>query len=278
LLVLLLLAVYQPWQRYEAADAGSSRPGAAPAASSALPAQAGAAGKSTPDQPALPGSGARDARLAASEAETRSLGELLLASDSSFSRAAWTELLALWSVILPQSVKSDFCDYTRQFGLLCRSGQGNWNTLRQFDRPAILSLVDAGGRRVPVVLQHLDDSVAELMIGTELYRLSVEQVDRYWYGEYLLLLQAPPGGALYLKAGDRGMDVDWLRRQLEVALDVVIPAADPQFFDYSLQQQVLAFQRSMGLVADGIVGENTLIHLNTRSGREGVPRLSFESS
>jgi murein L,D-transpeptidase YcbB/YkuD len=58
----------------------------------------------------------------------------------------------------------------------------------------------------------------------------------------------------------------------------VIPAADPQLFDNSLQQQVLAFQRSMGLVADGIVGENTLIHLNTRSGREGVPRLSFESS
>jgi general secretion pathway protein A len=281
LLALLLLAVYQPWQRYEAADAGSSRSGAAPASSSVLPAQAGAADQPTPDQPALPGSGAGDALLepdVSSEAETRSLGELLLASDSSFYRAAWTELLALWSVILPQSVKPDFCDYTRKFGLLCRSGQGNWNTLRQFDRPAILNLVDAGGRRVPVVLQHLDDSVAELMIGTELYRLSVEQVDRYWYGEYLLLLQAPPGGRLYLKAGDRGMDVDWLRRQLEVALDVVIPAADPQLFDYSLQQQVLAFQRSRGLVADGIVGENTLIQLNTRSGREGVPRLSFESS
>jgi len=278
LLVLLLLAVYQPWTRHESAGAGPSRPGEAPAVASALVVQPGALDESTAG---LQGGGAGDARGtldAASEADTRSLGELLLASDSSFYRAAWAELLALWSVILPQGAKPDFCDYTRQYGLLCRSGKGNWNTLRQFDRPAILNLVDADGRRVPVVLQHLDDTVAELMIGTELYRLSVEQVDRYWYGEYLLLLQVPPGGSLNLKVGDRGADVDWLRRQLELALDIAIPAADPQLFDYTLQQQVLAFQRSQGLVADGIVGENTLIQLNTRSGREGVPRLSFESS
>jgi len=281
LLALLLLAVYQPWIRHESAGAGPLRPGEAPAAASAQVAQPGAPDESRAGQPGLQGSGAEEAGAVAdmaSEADTRSLGELLLASDSSFYRAAWTELLALWSVILPQGVKPDFCEYTRQYGLLCRSGQGNWNTLRQFDRPAILSLVDANGRRVPVVLQHLDDTVAELMIGNELYRLSVEQVDRYWYGEYTLLLQAPPGGSLYLKVGDRSVDVDWLRRQLELALDISIPAADPQLFDYSLQQQVLEFQRSRGLVADGIVGENTLIQLNTRSGREGVPRLSFESS
>lgn len=91
-------------------------------------------------------------------------------------------------------------------------------------------------------------------------------------------MQAPPGGSLNLKVGDRGADVDWLRRQLEQAQGVDIPAADPQLFDYRLQQSVLDFQRSRGLAADGIVGENTLIQLNTRSDREGVPRLSFEPS
>jgi len=280
LLALLLLAVYQPWKRHEPAGEPAAQPGEGSMAAPTVVAQPEVPAEST-EQPALPDSGAvaaRPAPDAAGEADTRSLGELLLASDSSFYRAAWTELLALWSVVLPQGVKPDFCDYTRQYGLLCRPGQGNWNTLRQFDRPAILSLIDAEGRRVPVVLKHLDDSVAELMIGTDLYRLSVEQVDRYWYGEYQLLLQAPPGGRMNLKVGDRGADVDWLRQQLERALDTDIPATDPQLFDYPLQQQVLDFQRSQGLVADGIVGENTLIQLNTRSGREGVPRLSFEPS
>jgi general secretion pathway protein A len=281
LLALLLLAVYQPWKQRESVGTVYSRLGEAPVASPALILPPGWLDESTPKQPALPESEAVEARVATDAAkgpDTQTLGELLLESDSSFYRAAWTELLALWSVILPQSVKPDFCDHTRQYGLLCKSGQGNWNTLRQFDRPAILSLLDANGRRVPVVLVHLDDSVAELMIGKELYRLSIEQVERYWYGEYLLLLQVPPGGSLNLKVGDRGADVDWLRRQLEQVLDVDIPAADPLLFDYPLQKHVLDFQRSRGLAADGIVGQNTLIQLNTRSAREDVPRLSFESS
>ena len=198
---------------------------------------------------------------------------MLADTDSSNYRAAWTELLALWSVVLPESVKPDFCDFAKQYGLLCMVEQGNWNTLRQFDRPVILQLVAADGRRVPVVLQHLDDSVAEVIIGRELYRLDSRQVENSWYGDYTVLLQVPPGGRLYLRVGDHGPVVSWLRQQLELAQGVSITAPDPLSFDFALQKQVLAFQRAHGLVADGIVGKNTMIHLNTASGREGVPRL-----
>ena len=205
--------------------------------------------------------------------ESRTLASLLLATDSSSYRAAWTELLSLWSVDLPGSVTPDFCDFAKQYGLLCMVEQGNWNTLRQFDRPVILRLTAPDGRRVPVVLQHLEGSIAEVIVGNELYRLDIEQVERNWYGDYTLLLQAPPDGRLYMKIGDRGPVASWLRQQLEQAQGVSIPAPDPLDFDYALQKQVLLFQRSQGLVEDGIVGKNTMIHLNTASGREGVPRL-----
>jgi murein L,D-transpeptidase YcbB/YkuD len=56
---------------------------------------------------------------------------------------------------------------------------------------------------------------------------------------------------------------------------VHIPATDANLFDYPLQKQLLEFQRSHGLVADGIVGKNTLIQLNSSSGREGVPVLQL---
>ena len=174
---------------------------------------------------------------------------------------------------LPASVEPDFCDFAIQYGLLCMQEEGNWNTLRQFNRPAILQLMAADGRRVPVVLQYLDDSIAEVIIDNELYRLAIEQVERNWYGDYTLLLQLPPGGRLFLKMGDQGPVVSWLRLQLERAQGVSLPAADPLVFDFALQKQVLEFQRNHGLVADGIVGKNTIIHLNTASGREGVPRL-----
>lgn len=207
------------------------------------------------------------------EPQPRTLAALLLETDSSSYRAAWTELFSLWSVELPASVEPDFCDFAIQYGLLCMQEEGNWNTLRQFNRPVILQLAAADGRRVPVVLQYLDDSIAEVIIDNELYRLAIEQVERSWYGDYTLLLQLPPGGRLFLKIGDQGPVVSWLRLQLERAQGVSLPAADPLVFDFALQKQVLEFQRNHGLVTDGIVGKNTIIHLNTASGREGVPRL-----
>ena len=212
------------------------------------------------------------------EPESRTLDSLLLEVDSSNYRAAWTELFSLWSVDLPASVQPDFCDFAKQYGLLCMVEQGNWNTLRQFNRPVILRLAASDGRRVPVVLQTLEDSIAEVIVGNELYRLPIGQVEQSWYGDYTLLLQAPPGGRLFMKIGDHGPVVSWLRQQLELAQAVTIPAADPLGFDSALQKQVLDFQRSHGLVADGIVGKNTMIHLNTASGREGVPRLLPGSS
>jgi general secretion pathway protein A len=205
-----------------------------------------------------------------------SLAGLLMTTDSSYYRSAWTELLSLWAVELPAEVKPDFCDYAAEYGLMCLMEKGTWNALRQFDRPAILKLVAADGRRVPVLLQHLDDSIAEILVGNELYRLTIEQLEPYWYGDYTLLLQKPPGGYMYLKVGDRGEDVVWVRQQTEIALGIKLPTADPYNFDYVLQKHVLEFQRRQGLVPDGVVGKYTIIHLNSQSDRDGVPRLSGE--
>jgi general secretion pathway protein A len=273
LLVLTVLGLaYQPWQHLH-------WPAVTTVPAAAVPGSISAARKDPVIDASVPQAVESDAMPAAelAAAEARSLAALLLEADGSYYRAAWTELLALWSVVLPASVKPDFCDFTKQYGLLCQVGQGSWDTLRQFDRPVILKLVAEDGRQVPVVLQHMNDSVLELVIGNELYRLSLEQVSPYWYGEYVLLLQTPPGGRMFLRAGDRDPDVDWLRQQVEVALGVEIPVTDPLDFDYSLQQRVLEFQRSRGLVPDGVVGKNTILHLNSVSGRAGAPRLSDRS-
>jgi hypothetical protein len=129
LLVLLMLAVYQPWEGRvpTAAPDGTAVQAEAPAAAAAA-VQPEVSEVSAPAQQLPADNGAGALTDESGGADVRSLGELLLASDSSFNRAAWTELLALWSVILPQSVKPDFCDFTPQYGLLCKQGQGNWNT------------------------------------------------------------------------------------------------------------------------------------------------------
>ena len=278
LVLIALAAIVQPWKQPR--ETVAVKPDAADAV-----AAAGAQSATTPAEVAetpepvqemvveVMEDGSEEVAEPEPEPEVRTLASLLVETDNSSYRAAWTELLSLWSVVLPESVKPDYCDFAKQYGLLCMVEQGNWNTLRQFDRPAILQLVAPDGRRVPVVLRHLDDSIAEIIVDNELYRLDIEQVERNWYGDYTLLAQGPPGGRLYMKIGARAPVVSWLRQQLEQAQGLSIPASDPLDFDYALQKQVLAFQRNHGLVTDGIVGKNTMIHLNTASGREDIPRL-----
>ena len=115
------------------------------------------------------------------------------------------------------------------------------------------------------------------MIGNELLHLATGEVDRYWFGDFTLLLQSPPNGHLLLKAGDQNPDVAWLRQLLEAAQQVTLPANDPQYFDIPLLNQVMDFQRSRGLTPDGVVGKQTLIQLNTHTDRN-VPLLSVESA
>jgi general secretion pathway protein A len=207
-----------------------------------------------------------------------SLGTLLAAADESYYRLAWTALLAQWSIVLPREVKPDFCKFVSSNGLRCSFDNGTWANLRFYDRPVILKLDTEAGRRVPVVLQHLDDTVAELVVGEDRYHAPLEQVDRYWHGDYILLLRAPPNGTMFMKAGTTGADVGWLREQIARIQGIDLAAPDPLYFDDGLRQHVLDFQRSNGLAADGIVGKNTIIRLNSQSDRPDVPRLAREPS
>jgi len=206
-----------------------------------------------------------------------SLKAALLMANESWSLAAWTGLFARWSVKLPAAVEPDYCVFANDLGLHCLVEQGSWGLLRQYNRPVIMGLFANDGQSVPVLLQHLDDRVAELIIGNELFRLAIGEVDRYWLGDFTLLLQSPPNGHSLLKTGDRNPDVVWLRQLLEVAQQVKLPANDPQYFDFPLLKQVIDFQRSRGLKPDGVVGKQTLIQLNTYTDRD-VPLLSIGSS
>jgi general secretion pathway protein A len=161
--------------------------------------------------------------------------------------------------------------------LYCLAEKGSWGLLRQYDRPVIMALTTRDGQSVPAVLQQLDDRVAELMIGDELFKVDTGEVDRYWLGDFTLLLRLPPDGNALLTAGDRNPDVVWLRELLEAAQQVKLPADDPQYFDIPLQTQVMEFQRRYGLTPDGVVGKQTLIQLNNYSKRK-VPLLLAESS
>ena len=89
-----------------------------------------------------------------------------------------------------------------------------------------------------------------------------------WWGESSessaqKIWKPPPPTSTILKKGDSGPDILWLKNQLNriEGLPKDSSPAEDAFFDDILEQRVIRFQRSCGVKADGIVGEQTLVHL-----------------
>jgi general secretion pathway protein A len=203
-----------------------------------------------------------------------SLASLLLTADRTWSRRAWSALFTQWDIELSPGVNPDYCNFATAKGLRCLQENGDWSDLRSFDRPVILNLEDTDALRVPVVLQHLDDDEAELIIAGERYRIPAEQIEPFWQGDFILLLKMPPDRTMRMELGGEGPDVVWLRQQINSIQGVDLQTDRPLYFDYRLFKHVLSFQRNHGLTADGVVGKYTVIQLNSQSQRPGIPRLA----
>jgi general secretion pathway protein A len=98
-------------------------------------------------------------------------------------------------------------------------------------------------------------------------------MDRYWYGQYLLLWKPPITSKRSLKRGMRGKSVLWLRNVLTRYNGRPMPSKRNNRFDRALEEQVKAFQRDHRLTPDGVVGRLTLIQLNTYDPDNAPPLL-----
>ena len=99
------------------------------------------------------------------------------------------------------------------------------------------------------------------------------EIDRYWDGPFILLWKAPALNSVPIRPGTRGKDVEWVREQFAVLDGVPGGGRDRQFFDKDLRARVIAFQRSRSLMADGIIGKETLTYLSAAQRDPKVPRL-----
>ncbi len=187
--------------------------------------------------------------------------------------SAWAAVYRLWGVRARVSSDEQACAQAPGVGLRCLQSGGSWTVLEQLDRPAVLLLVANEGRRVPVaLLEVLGDAARVQVDGRELH-VPLETLERAWLGHYRVLWKTPPGGSAVLRPGDRGADVDWLRKKMQQATGLASIAPDSTFFDDGLKELVQNFQRDHGLDADGVAGPRTLIYLNNLERQPAVPHL-----
>ncbi|OHB30123.1 MAG: peptidoglycan-binding protein [Desulfuromonadaceae bacterium GWC2_58_13] len=186
---------------------------------------------------------------------------------------AYQSLFGEWGINYPSDASVDPADLAAEHGLAQMSQHGNFSRLRELNRPVLLKLTGVEGEDFYAVLTALDGEMATLRVGTEQRTVAILDLVRQWFGEFTLLWQPPPGYEVVIAPGERGPVVQWLARQMDV-LHGRPPLADAELgYQGLLFQEVQAFQADEGLVADGLVGPLTLIHLNNRTG-SGQPRLT----
>jgi len=122
-----------------------------------------------------------------------------------------------------------------------------------------------------VLLTGLDAEHATVEVAGESRLIAIAELTHYDFGEHLMLWRPAIGGETgALAEGARGAGVVWLRTVLAELGHAAPAGADPDLFDAGLAAAVRDFQRAQGIFVDGVVGDHTLIQLQSEIGLVSV--------
>jgi general secretion pathway protein A len=174
--------------------------------------------------------------------------------------SAFSKLFGLWRIqYVPAGV--DPCSQASKQGLECLNQRGSFGQLRLYNRPAILILNDDAGSSHQVVLTALDDEHAIIQMGGSSNEISLGELSRYWFGDFVMLWRPGTTQVKSLSQGMRGDDVRWLRQSLQRLEGTGSDGPVSDVFDADLSKLVRDFQRQHRLTVDGIAGVQTQIVL-----------------
>ncbi len=185
--------------------------------------------------------------------------------------AAFAQLFSIWKTPFDAHGARP-CEQAAAAGLECLAETGTFAQLKLYNRPAILSLVTADGTEHQVVVAALDEESAEIRAGNATLNAGLLDLQRWWYGPFLVLWRPPVPMARLLKPGMHGAEVHWLKQGLAAVRGEAAPGGS-DLYDKELQQRVEDFQRAHRLSVDGIAGEQTQVLLDALVGAPGAPTL-----
>jgi general secretion pathway protein A len=181
---------------------------------------------------------------------------------------AYQELFRLWHIQDRINKPLRSCQEAKITGLGCLDAASNMNGLLQLNRPAVLRLFDDKGGEFYAALTGLEGRTATFVLGTATKKVDVSEIERHWMGDYTLLWRTPPNYKGDIRPGMKGAEVQWLAKQLSLINGQTVRDRKNPVFDNALVSQVKKFQISRGLKPDGVVGPQTIIHLNTAAGSD----------
>ncbi|MEQ9396480.1 ExeA family protein [Haliea sp.] len=177
----------------------------------------------------------------------------------------------------PAPALKQLCDDVIRFPLSCLRGRAEtWQELLALQRPLLLDLVTPARFAAAALFLGEDDGRALLWSGNALQRVPFTEVAPLWRGGYRLLWRPPAGFSGPIgrtEVSPAVADVAALFARLDGQPQ---PLAGNRY-TAALADRVRLFQREQQLLADGVVGEQTLLRLNLLAGRDLSARAALES-
>ena len=185
---------------------------------------------------------------------------------------AWSQLLGLWTVRANEAALADAanCPPVLAPGLFCLRGRASLDKLAALGRPALLRLQSREGDAWAVLLG-ADAVRVRLWLGGGRFDTDRLALERAWRGDYAALWRGPAFLAPQPVSGDSGPAVDWIHDRLRDRAGLDTADAGPAILDDASLVALRRVQTAHGLVADGVIGPETLMALS--SGDSDGPRL-----
>lgn len=201
-----------------------------------------------------------------------SLIDRMLANEHWDTNGNWSmqQLMALWQVEYSPLVDGTGCNFAASYGLVCRAMKGNWQQLREINRPAILKFSAGLQGEFWGTLKKLSGLDATLIFGEREVTIRIDELSTIWTGDFQFLWQAPDGYLGDIRLGDQGNTVIWLTEKMKQLVDAQLFTS--QVFSKPLQDALKVYQSQRNINADGIAGMQTILTINGET-LVGIPQL-----
>ena len=178
---------------------------------------------------------------------------------------AWNQLLGLWTVRAQETTAqaAATCPPKLAPGLYCLRGRASLDKLAALGRPALLRLRTEEGDAWAVLLG-VDALRVRLWLGGGRFDTDRLALERHWRGDYVAIWRGPDFLLPAPSAGDSGPAVDWIHDRLRDRAGLASPDEGPAVLDAGSLAAVRRLQIAHGLVADGVIGPETLLALAAR--------------